>query len=200
MDERTVWTAHKYVSNDPADGGKTRIPNLTYKGSAGRRRYTTTNEEKAKAFYNTFFAAPDESSHAEIGDNEYLEPAFKFRPISDHQISRAINRISPCKAPRANGFSNIILKQCADLIIPIIGPIFHATFSLNTYPEEWKNSITLVVRKPAKASYVDPGAYRPIALLDTIGKVLSACVAEDLSKYAEIHNLLPRNHFGCRPR
>jgi Reverse transcriptase (RNA-dependent DNA polymerase) len=57
----------------------------------------------------------------------------------------------------------------------------------------------LVIRKPNRPSYSDPGAYRPIALLDTIGKILSACVAEDLSKYAELHNLLPPNHFGCRP-
>jgi hypothetical protein len=47
-------------------------------------------------------------------------------------------------------------------------------------------------------SYADPGAYRPIALLDNIGKILSACVAEDLVKYAEIHKLLLANHFGCR--
>jgi Reverse transcriptase (RNA-dependent DNA polymerase) len=158
-----------------------------------------TNEEKAKVFHNAFFATPDEPDSEEIEETDYPEPAFKFKPITDDQIKRAIACTSPYKAPGANSIPNIILKQCADMIIPIIGPIFRATFSMNTYPEDWKNSITLVVKKPAKPSYADPGAYRPIALLDTIGKVLSSCIAEDLSKYAELHNLLPANHFGCRP-
>jgi hypothetical protein len=72
-------------------------------------------------------------------------------------------------------------------------------FELKTYPAEWKDSITKVLRKPGKANYTVPGAYRPIALLDTIGKVLSACVAEDLVKMTETYHLLPDHHFGCRP-
>ena len=69
---------------------------------------------------------------------------------------------------------------------------------LGVYPEEWKDSVTVVVRKPAKPDYSNPSAYRPIALLNTMGKILSACVAEDLAQMAEMHGLLPANHFGCR--
>jgi Reverse transcriptase (RNA-dependent DNA polymerase) len=72
-------------------------------------------------------------------------------------------------------------------------------FELKTYPAEWRDSITRVLRKPGKADYTAPGAYRPIAPLDTIGKVLSACMGEDLIKMAEKHRLLPEHHFSCRP-
>ena len=56
-----------------------------------------------------------------------------------------------------------------------------------------------MLRKPGKADYTAPGAYCPIALLDTIGKVPSSCIAEDLVKMAEKHQLIPKNHYGCRP-
>ena len=56
-----------------------------------------------------------------------------------------------------------------------------------------------MLRKPGKSDYTVPGAYHPIALLDTIGKVLSSCVVEDLVKMAEKHQLIPKNHYGCRP-
>ena len=56
-----------------------------------------------------------------------------------------------------------------------------------------------VVSKPGKADHTTPGAYRPIALLDTIGKVLSSCVAEDLVKMAEMYQLIPKNNYSCRP-
>ena len=55
------------------------------------------------------------------------------------------------------------------------------------------------VLSPDKLSYSEPGAYRPIALLDTITKVLSSCIAKDLTKFSKIHSLLPPNHFSCRP-
>jgi hypothetical protein len=93
----------------------------------------------------------------------------------------------------------VLIKQCIDILLPYIGLLFRATFELKTYPAEWKDSITKVLRKPGKANYTVPGAYRPIALLDTIGKVLSACVAEDLVKMTEKYHLLPDHHFGCRP-
>ena len=59
--------------------------------------------------------------------------------------------------------------------------------------------VTCVIHKLGKSDYTVPGAYRPIALLDTLGKILSSCVAEDIIKMAEIHHLLPKNQFGCCP-
>ena len=197
--EHTVWTAHKYASTTPTDGGKARIPDIAYKDSEGRTRYACTNEEKARTFCSTFFEMSSNTNPTQRREEEYLQPAFTFKAITDTQIMRAIRRISPYKAPGANGIPNVILKKCADILVLILGPIFRATFDLLTYPCEWKNSITLVIPKPARPCYTEPGAYRPIALLDTIAKILSACIAEDLTKLAELHDILPENHFGCRP-
>ena len=32
-----------------------------------------------------------------------------------------------------------------------------------------------------------------------MGKILSACVTEDIIQMAKLHGLLPENHFGCHP-
>ena len=53
-----------------------------------------------------------------------------------------------------------------------------------------------MLRKPGKARYDMPKAYRPIALMNTVGKLLSAVVAEDLSYMCEKYRLLPDTHFG----
>jgi ribonuclease HI len=71
---------------------------------------------------------------------------------------------------------------------------------MGIYFEPWKQFITVVLRKPGKPKYDVPKAYRPIALLNTIAKLLSAIVAEQLTYYAETYSLLPPNHFGGRPR
>jgi len=57
----------------------------------------------------------------------------------------------------------------------------------------------VVLRKPGKPRYDTPKAYRPIALLNTLGKLLTAIIAEQLTYYTEKHTLLPPMHFGGGP-
>ena len=47
-------------------------------------------------------------------------------------------------------------------------------------------------------SYLDPAAYRPIALLNTLGKVLEVIVARRISNLAERYNLLLDKQYGAR--
>jgi hypothetical protein len=55
------------------------------------------------------------------------------------------------------------------------------------------------LHKPGKPRYDTPKAYRPIALLNTLCKVLTAIVANVMTFYTEKHELLPATHFGGRP-
>ncbi|KAJ8584195.1 hypothetical protein M405DRAFT_697022, partial [Rhizopogon salebrosus TDB-379] len=75
----------------------------------------------------------------------YNPPICEFAPITDKQIARAIAKLSPYKAPGPNGISNSVFTHCADLLIPYMGPIFRATFTLDIYPEDWKHSSTIVL-------------------------------------------------------
>jgi hypothetical protein len=52
------------------------------------------------------------------------------------------------------------------------------------------------LRKPGKPDYSIPGAYRPISLLNTLGKILEAVMARRLSFWAEAYKLLPDTQFG----
>jgi hypothetical protein len=85
----------------------------------------------------------------------------------------------------------VVFVKTADLLPPHLGHIFRVTFDLEFYPETWKLSTTVVLRKPGRPDYTIPKAYRPIALLDTMAKILSSCVAEDVAYIAEKHQLLP---------
>lgn len=57
----------------------------------------------------------------------------------------------------------------------------------------------MVLRKPKKPNYSVPRAYRPISLLNTLGKLLKAVIAQQLSYLAKQHGLLPDTQFGGRP-
>jgi len=184
LDDRMVWTAHWYVSGEPTDGG---VWNAE------------SNADKSKALSDAFFLRPVEDGVQRKEADSYPAPRFRVEPVTNLQIQRAIVKLSPHKAVGANGITNIMFTKCADLIVPHLGLIYRATFSLKMYPSQWKDSTTMVLRKPGKPNYTLPNMHQPIPLLNTMVKILLACIAEDLLHMTEVHGLLPDNHFGCRP-
>ena len=102
------------------------------------------------------------------------------------------------KVPGNDNIPNAIFIKCSKALVPYLGHLYQATFALAIYPQEWKDSQTVVLWKPGKPNYTMPGAYQPIALIQTIGKILSSCIADELMQLSEKHQLLPANHFGCR--
>ncbi|KAF8584198.1 hypothetical protein K439DRAFT_1290986, partial [Ramaria rubella] len=161
--------------------GRTQIPTLKVKDDlTGLSHTASSNEEKSNILFNSFFPPPLLPLPSSLRDeNEYPLPKFDFIHMTKKQIQRAILRLSPFKAPGPNGIPNCVLIQCAEILIPHLEPLFNATFDWKIYPKEWKDSVTAIVHKPGKSLYSRPGAFHPIALLDTIGKVLSSCIAED---------------------
>ena len=141
-----IWTAHKYAGGAPTDGGNTRIPTL--KTQENRQpKELDDNAEKSKALYETFFPRPPDDPCTDL-PTDYPEPACNFTPITDDQVHRAIRRLAPFKAPGPNGVCNIVFIKCADQLVPWMGSLFRATFSLSFFPEEWLTSKTVVIRKP----------------------------------------------------
>jgi hypothetical protein len=62
-----------------------------------------------------------------------------------------------------------------------------------------KRVYTIILQKPGKLLYSDPGAWRPIVLFNTIRKIIETFVVRQLSKAAEEHYLLPDTQIEARP-
>jgi len=196
--EKDVWTANKYATDPLSDGGKSRIPTLISSDNHGNPTRTTNNAEKTEALARAFFPLPP--PNPTIPHSCYPRPANIFRHFTRAQIKMATSKLSAYKAPGPDGIPNVVLKKSVDTIADHLYYIFRAIFELEVYPEEWRESITIVLRKPGKPSYEEPKAYRPIALLNTLGKLLSSMVADDLSHYSETRGVFPINQFGGRPQ
>ena len=193
-----LWTAHQYINSSPGDGSRARVPTLTRKDEQGNIDTASTNEEKGEMLAKMLFPPPPETSSVPA-DPIYPEPAESWTPITQEQLAKAISNLSPYKAPGPDKVANIVLKRCSATLVDHLLPIFNAVFTLKTYYEPWHESITVILRKPGKPDYTTPKAYRPIALLNTTAKLLSAIVAERTSYILEAYNLLPNTHFGGRP-
>ena len=195
---KDIWMAQHYATNPVGDGGKARIPTLKVANSAGHIRSVTTNKEKSSIFSQIFFpeCPADNLIPADLDYPHCVE--YSFRP-SMAQLRRCFARLSPYKAPGEDGIPNVVIKESLDLITEYLLEIFRATFTLHTYSNCWRIWDTIVLHKPGKLRYDIPKAHWPIALMNTLGKLLSSLVAEDLSFMCEQYALLPDNHFGSRP-
>ena len=81
--------------------------------------------------------------------------------------------------------------MCGEQLALVLAKLFSSCIAIGYHPKPFKDSITVVLRKPQKPSYTTAKAYRPIALLDTIGKLLERIVAGRLSRIAEETSMLP---------
>jgi len=198
MSANEIWTANKYIRDPVGDGGSPRIPTLRTHNAEGEAVEINNNEDKAKLFARTFFPPPPPRSTVPEGF-VYPEPLPDPPQITKAQIERQICRLSPYKAYGLDEIANVVLQKCLDLLIAYLLFIFRAVLSLGTYYAPWRDFTTVVLRKPGKPSYETAKAHRPIALLSTVAKVLTAIVAEDISHLVEHHQLLPATHFGGRP-
>jgi len=198
--EQGLWTANRYLKEPIGDGGKTRIPTLKVpvEGEDGLLQEINTNEGKAKILAQIFFPKKPEPSRVPE-NHEYPELLPPLPLITPEQITRQIRRLSPFKTCGPDEIPNVVLQKCLEQLIDYLTHLFRGVFALNTYCPGWQVFTTAVIRKPAKPCYEIPKAYRPIALLCTIPKVLTAIVAENISHMVEKDALLPDTHFGGRP-
>lgn len=195
IDGKTIWDANRFLKRGPTDGGRARIPPIRVSEAGGRERTLGSNEEKSAEFHRTFFLPP---SAAIVPSGPYPQPSYAFKPITDTQVRRAIKALRAFKAPGPDAIPNEVYKHCADMLTPVLGSLFRATFTLHYYPERWKVSDTVVLKKPGKDDYTVAKAWRPIALLDCMSKILSRCVADVLVYEAEQKSQLAHLQFGGR--
>ncbi|KAJ5346168.1 hypothetical protein N7452_004172 [Penicillium brevicompactum] len=154
------------------------------------------NEDKARAFLDSFFPEMD-TPEASSTTSAPLE--LPWQPLTKLEIERSLKAAKATTAPGEDNLPMLVWKQLWEHLKDDITGIFNASLNLGYHPKRWRNAKIVVLRKPGKPDYSVPGAYRPISLLNTLGKLLEAVVARRLSYRAEKHGLLPDTQFGGRP-
>ncbi|GFG00714.1 hypothetical protein IFM53868_10832 [Aspergillus udagawae] len=146
------------------------------------------NEDKARAFLDTFFPKMDEPNN----DPPTQAPLeLPWPPITELEIKRALKAAKSSTAPGEDSLPTLVWKHLWKFLNRFITRIFTASVKLAYHPKQWRRAKIVVLRKPGKPDYSNPGAYRPISLLNTLGKLLEAVVAQRLLYLTEKYSLLP---------
>jgi len=200
IDEQDIWKAGKLAKNPLSDRGRTLIPMLHKKNAQGDVLMSyDTAEMKAAALTGIFFLLRPMNLPSMPSDDEPNPRPLPFTTPALHQVIKRIEKSKPHKAPGNDGIPNIVLKEASGVLAPCLHTCLQAVLQLSYFPRAWREWTTVVLRKPGKPDYTIPKAYRPIALYNTMGKIVSGVIT-DVTMYLTVrHSLLPARHFGGLP-
>ena len=113
-------------------------------------------------------------------------------PITTDEINFHITKMKK-KAPGESKIGYQIIKH----IINYLAQIFNASLASGYFPKKFKSAILKLLPKEGKDPTF-PQNYRPIALLDNIGKIFEKIVNTRLRQFLEDNNLYNNQQYGFR--
>jgi len=115
---------------------------------------------------------PDAALDDTIG-YDYDEP-LPFEPILTSDVAEVVASLGPYREPGPSGIPNIAIQKACPFLLGPLTTICNASLNLSHFPHQWKSFTTITLRKPGKDDYTKAKSYRPIALEETLGKVMEA--------------------------
>jgi len=120
--------------------------------------------------------------------------------ITEEDIRRAVFDQLVKKAPGPDRLGFKAIRLLWEWDAPRIIAIVKMSFRLGIHPRAWKEAKGVVILKLNKPDYGVAKAYRVIALLNCLGKVVEKVAANAIADECERRQLLHDGQFGCRKR
>uniref|UniRef100_A0AAG5DU64 Uncharacterized protein n=2 Tax=Anopheles atroparvus TaxID=41427 RepID=A0AAG5DU64_ANOAO len=162
--------------------------------------YTTNPTEIAEIFnehfyntsathhYPTPFQKTKITAESQVITFPTLEHAPYNKPFGPEELTWALNK---CKGKSAgpDDISYPLLQNLPYTGKTTLLTIYNDIWHTGKIPTEWKNSLIVPIPKPDKNPH-DATNYRPISLLNCIGKILERMVNRRLTQILETQNLI----------
>jgi hypothetical protein len=161
-----------------------------------------TNEGKASILARRFFPPPAQADLSDINEDMPTESPLRIdHDVTPHEALERPRSAPKQESPRSRWDPNEALKACREEIAPAIAEIAKACFEAGYFPSAFRRTTTVVLRKDGDRDYSLSGSYRPIALENTLSKVVEGFLAYRITSITsafEEHGLLPSTQMGAR--
>jgi len=100
--------------------------------------------------------------------------------LSTNEISNAIWRMAPNKAPGLDGITTAVLRKSWLTAGPVLTRLLCRCLRTFTFPDVWKRTEVVVIPKLGVRDPSSPKSYRPVSLLSVPSKVLERLIVDRL--------------------
>lgn len=165
-----------------------------------------THEEKAEIFAEKFFPTAeadlsDIPREKEKHENLAAHGAFPMRKsVKPNEVENVIRENKAWKTPGEDLLPISFLKAYGKPVYKALATIAEQSFMMGYVPTRFRSAIVSVIAKGGKteAEKELAGAYRPIALLNAMNKVIKKIISDRIATAAEYNDLLPERQMGNR--
>jgi len=148
--------------------------------------------------HNTFNTALNRQVNLNVINEIKNKPSQNWPSFSKNKFRSAISKCSNSSVPGSDKLTwrhlKFIIKD--NLCLTNIVNIADACINLGHWPEYFKISSTIIILKPNKPLYDQPKAFRPIVLLNTIGKLIEKVVTDRLQFTVMSNNFIHLSQLG----
>src|SRR5215213_3356834 len=160
-------------------------------------KIATTFQQKSEMLREALFPRLNNSNNqnTEIQTNRQQ---INYHDISNNEVKQAIFTSNTKKAAGPDRINFLCIRHAYECKTNAFNKLYRALARKGYHPECWREAIGAIIPKPNKSDYTTPKAYRIIALLNCLGKVLEKILATRLSYYVEKHDLLNKEQMRGR--
>ena len=153
---------------------------------------------KAQAFRSRFFNDHPPIVPTRLPDDPPALPPRDFSPITNEEIATALSGTSNKSAPGPTGQGYLLIKWAFSAHPARITHLFNSCLLLGHHPHQWREATVAVVPKPNRTDPSLPKNYRPISLLECLGKLLEKVISSRILYDINRYELVPTTQFGGR--
>ncbi|TQS35556.1 hypothetical protein Golomagni_04023 [Golovinomyces magnicellulatus] len=196
-----LWRTAKWAKLHAQGLGPEPIPALTRPGLAD----AVTHTHKGQALAQVFFPAPKSLEPPDLDPASIptrpIDETTLLGPVTMEEVASTIHGAAPWNAPGPDGIPYGFLKACGTPLALTLSQVFTACLATGHFPTRYRHGHTVVLRKLNKTptELRTPKGWRPITLLNTIGKTLEKILAQRIGLEAESKGTLPEGQMGNRP-
>lgn len=117
--------------------------------------------------------------------------------VTIEEVLLAATRIKTKSAPGLDAIPNVAIRSAIKINPSAFVDVLQHCMIEGTFPLQWKIQKLVLLPKPGKSPGV-PSSYRPICLLDAVGKVLERLIQGRLVHITEGETGLAPNQYGFR--
>ena len=121
-------------------------------------------------------------------------PVAPTNRITREEMRHAVRKLK-LKAPGIDEVSNLLIKKAGHRFLFKLRELYNLSLAVGHVPRCWKKAVIVNIPKPGK-DHTDPSGYRPISLLNCIGKLLELILTFRLRDCFEKNNLIPQHQSG----
>lgn len=194
----TVWTAVKKMTGTYRQSFQPLKKNQVYFFSKEDKAQIHTKNFQ-KQMYSTKKKQYDKNilstiQKAKQKGNQKIDQRFTI-----HEFHNSIDNLKQKKAYGSDEICNEFIKNLPTTKKQELLGIYNRSWQTGKLPAEWKLGLIIPILKPGKCP-LTPESYRPITLLQCLGKLMENMVSERLKFFSESNKIIPDTQHGFRYR